>query len=334
MSLTVAGAMRQDHRSVTATRHGKVAERMWWIVAIPKPGSMPPSVAGLDGNASSIEQAAQALVVAARGYLRQQQREPSTRSVEGHIDATMITIEGLLDPAIPEREVAEQIIADVKAGAAPVVSTLEPETRRRPQQSLTSGDLDTQLARIQNWAQACLGREAFITGVDPDPNAVEPGRPGDTAADVTTLFGRVGGYLSSLMPGYDLLNRSRSDHIRDLWLDIAADQRARIPEFAAEFDPAALSAEPAGTACELFLPEFIPIADRDGTTLFVDTRDGELSGCVSEYTAEGASQGWLWPSIADMFGALADSLEAQSVFMNYQPVVRDRTLVWNRESRS
>ncbi|MGW5918503.1 hypothetical protein ACWFPY_05885 [Nocardia fluminea] len=29
----------------------------------------------------------------------------------------MITIEGLLDPAIPEREVAEQIIAIVKAGA-------------------------------------------------------------------------------------------------------------------------------------------------------------------------------------------------------------------------
>ncbi|MGW5918504.1 hypothetical protein ACWFPY_05890 [Nocardia fluminea] len=176
---------------------------------------------------------------------------------------------------------------------------------------MTSGDLDTQLARIQNWAQARLERDAF-PGVDPDPTAVEPGWPVNTAADVTTLFGRVGGYLPSLMPGYDLLNRSRSDQIRDLWLDIAADQRDRIPEFAAEFDPAALSAEPAGIACELFLPEFIPIADRDGTTLFVDTRDGELSGCVSEYTAEGASQGWLWPSIADMFGALADSLEAHA----------------------
>ncbi|MFD3425930.1 SMI1/KNR4 family protein [Nocardia fluminea] len=157
------------------------------------------------------------------------------------------------------------------------------------------------MTRIQNWALTRLGSDAFIT---------------------------------SLMPGYDLLNRSRSDQIRTLWLDIGADQRERIPGFAAEFDPAALSAEPAGTACELFLPEFIPIADRDGTTLFVDTRKGELSGCVGEYTAEGASEGWLWPSITDMFGALADSLEAESVFMNYRPMVRDRTLAWNREPRS
>lgn len=240
----------------------------------------------------------------------------------------------MLDPAIPEREVVEQTIAAANVVPAPVTSTPDPETRWQPQQSLASGDLDTQMTRIQNWALTRLGSDAFITGADPDPTAVEPGGSINLPADLTTLFGRGGGYLPSLMPGYDLLNRSRSDQIRTLWLDIGADQRERIPGFAAEFDPAALSAEPAGTACELFLPAFIPIADRDGTTLFVDTRKGELSGCVGEYTAEGASEGWLWPSITDMFGALADSLEAESVFMNYRPMVRDRTLAWNREPRS
>ncbi|WP_194828047.1 hypothetical protein [Nocardia sp. XZ_19_231] len=295
---------------------------------------MPPSAAGLDGNASSIEQAADALVVAARGYLRQQQREPSTRSVEGHIDGMMITIEGLLDPAISERKVVEQIISAANLLPAPIIFTRDPETRRLPQQSKTSCDLDIQLARIQNWALNRLGRDAFIASTDSGPTAVEPGSSVNLPLDLTTLFGRVGGFLPLLMPGYDLLNRSRSDQIRSLWLDIGTGQRERSPEFAAEFDPAALSAEPAGTACELFLPEFIPIADRDGTTLFVDTRSGELSGCVSEYTAEGASEGWLWPSIVDMFGALADSLEAESAFMNYRPVVSDRVLAWNRESRS
>ncbi|PKV81071.1 hypothetical protein ATK86_5518 [Nocardia fluminea] len=308
---------------------------MWWIVSIPKPGSMPPSAAGLDGSAPSIEQAARALVVTARSYLRQQQREPSTRSVWGHIDGMTITIEGLLDPAIPERQVVEQIISVANVIPAPAISTPDSETRRRPQQSLTSCDLDTQLARIQNWTLTRLGRDVFIAGADPDPTTVEPGGSVNLPADLITLFGRSDGNLPSLMPGYDLLNRSRSDQIQALWLDIGADQRERIPEFAAAFDPAALSTERAGTACELFLPEFIPIADGDGTTLFVDTREGELSGCVSEYTAEGASDGWLWPSVADTFGALADSLEAESVFMTYyRPVVRDRTLFWNREPRS
>jgi hypothetical protein len=35
----------------------------------------------------------------------------------------------------------------------------------------------------------------------------------------------------------------------------------------------------------------VPIADRDRTTLFVDTRPGALSGCVSEYSAESALRG-------------------------------------------
>lgn len=35
----------------------------------------------------------------------------------------------------------------------------------------------------------------------------------------------------------------------------------------------------------------------------------------------------MWPSIADLFGALADSLEAESTFTNYRPVVREREMI-------
>ncbi|MEV0769625.1 hypothetical protein [Nocardia salmonicida] len=39
----------------------------------------------------------------------------------------MITIEGLLDPAIPEREVVEQIISAANLVPAPIISTPDPE---------------------------------------------------------------------------------------------------------------------------------------------------------------------------------------------------------------
>ncbi|WP_316574286.1 NucA/NucB deoxyribonuclease domain-containing protein [Nocardia canadensis] len=88
--------------------------------------------------------------------------------------------------------------------------------------------------------------------------------------------------------------------------------------------------EPAGSASELFLPEFIPIADRDGATLFVDTRGGDLSGCVSPFSAEGAGEGWMWTSVTAMFAALADSLEEGTILLGVHPVVRDNSLVWER----
>ena len=93
---------------------------MRWTVAIPKPGSMPPAAAGLDGNADSLEQAAHALVDTARAYLRRQQREPSPESVEGHLDGVRVTIEGLLDPAVAAHAVAEAIVASATAVVGPI----------------------------------------------------------------------------------------------------------------------------------------------------------------------------------------------------------------------
>lgn len=301
---------------------------MRWTVSIPKPGSMPPSAAGLDGNADTLAHAAHALVDTAREYLRFQQRGPSQESVEGHLDGVRITIEGLLDPAAPAGEVAEQIIAAATASTpAPIAAPIE--TGQSPIQSARPGDLDAQFARIQRWAQANLGTDAF-TPADADVDAAQRHWPLSLPADLAQLFARVGAYLPTLMPGYDLLTVARSEQVATLWLDLVADQRHRVPEYADAFDPARLSAEPAGSASELFLPEFIPVADRDGSTLFVDTRAGDLSGCVSPYSAEGASEGWMWPSVTAMFAALADSLEQSAIFLGARPVVRDQALVWQR----
>ncbi|MEV4158080.1 SMI1/KNR4 family protein [Nocardia salmonicida] len=304
---------------------------MRWTVSIPKPGSVPPAAAGLDGNADTLEQAAHALVDTARAYLRRQQREPSPESVEGHLDGVRVTIEGLLDSAVPAREVADAIVAAATArSATPRTTAAEETSSTQPRQSSHPGDLGSQLSRIQQWARSRLDTDAFTAATEIDVDAVQRRWSLQFPADLTVLFSRVSGYLPTLMPGYDLLAIERTEQIRALWLDLGADQRQRNPEFAAEFDPATLSAEPAGTASELFLPEFVPVADRDGTTLFVDTRSGNLSGCVSAYSAEGAGERALWTSVTAMFAALADSLEEGTILLGARPVVRDNTLVWER----
>ncbi|MFC9664635.1 hypothetical protein ACFVJ5_30760 [Nocardia sp. NPDC127606] len=221
-------------------------------------------------------------------------------------------------------------MAATARSATPPASVTKETGSTRPRQSIHPGDLGAQLSRIQQWMRSRLGTDAFAAASEIDVDAVQHRWSLQFPAELTVLFSRVDRYLPTLMPGYDLLAIERSEQVRTLWLDLGADQRQRYPDFAAEFDPVTLSAEPAGKASELFLPEFVPVADRDGTTLFVDTRSGHLSGCVSAYSAQGAGEGALWTSVTAMFAALADSLEEGTILLDARPVVRDNSLVWER----
>ncbi|PKV82568.1 hypothetical protein [Nocardia fluminea] len=297
---------------------------MRWTITIPDPTSMPPSALGFDGNAPTIEQAAHALVTTTRNYFQSRGHEANSISALAHIEDTTITVEGLLDPSVPNSDIIEQIIA--AASAVPTIGDAAAaiaDNRWRPRQSEPKGDLSAQIDRIQRWARDNLGHDVFYpatTTLESSPN---------TPTEVEILFEHSDNVMAGLLPGYELLSRTRSRQIRDMWLEIGTDQRHRFPEFAATYDPAVSSAEPAGSASELFLPEFYPIADQDGSTLFVDTRGGPMSNCVSEYSAEGASEGWMWPSATAMFTALADSLDDGQPFLREHPVVRDDTLIWD-----
>ena len=88
------------------------------------------------------------------------------------------------------------------------------------------------------------------------------------------------------------------------------------------------SAPPAGSAGALFLPEYVPIADRDASTLFLETRPGEHHGCISEYSATGAGSGPCRPSLSAMFTALADSLTTGEPFLHHRPRVEHGGLHW------
>ncbi|MGM7645690.1 hypothetical protein ACSVDM_12395 [Nocardia sp. JW2] len=187
--------------------------------------------------------------------------------------------------------------------------------------------LTAPLTRVQNWVESTLAPVA--TG-DDDPADVSHGWWERIPADLAVLFNHVDHFPPRLLPDHDLLTLSGAHRIWTLWLEIIDDQRNRIPEYAAAYDPATLSAEPAGSPSELFLPEFIPFADLDGSTLFLDTRPGARSGCIAEYSATGASEGELWPSLTHLFTTLADSLESGTPFAGHHPTVTEATLHWHR----
>ncbi|WP_133791149.1 SMI1/KNR4 family protein [Kribbella sp. VKM Ac-2571] len=98
--------------------------------------------------------------------------------------------------------------------------------------------------------------------------------------------------------------------------------------------------EQAGSRSPAWLDAFLPIAD-SGTDvhLFVDLRDGELFGCIGEYSAESGGFGTpIWPSTAHMLADVADALrsydgtdEVQSSSQGYAiPFVEDAELMWTR----
>ncbi|MGW5569692.1 hypothetical protein ACWEVD_00710 [Nocardia thailandica] len=187
-------------------------------------------------------------------------------------------------------------------------------------------DLDAALDRIRAWTRAALGRDTLI----PAPAVAGPATAGRSpvVGELASLFARVETALPTLLPSHDLLTTARSVEVQTMWLDISADQRARFPEFAAAYDPEAERRRPAGATGELFLPEFVPIADRDGSTLFLDARYGGHHGCVSEYSATGAGTGPWWPSLSAMFTALADSLTTGEPFLRHRPRVEHGGLHW------
>jgi cell wall assembly regulator SMI1 len=102
--------------------------------------------------------------------------------------------------------------------------------------------------------------------------------------------------------------RSVMTHWR-MWQEIWASLRRQETELE---DVARLEAEPAGTVASMFLPSFVPIAeDQSGSDLFVDTRSGDLHGCVTEFVKGGADwDGPVWPSVAAMLADLATGLDA------------------------
>ncbi|MFG1792183.1 hypothetical protein [Nocardia sp. NPDC049149] len=290
---------------------------------------------GLRGEASSPEQAARELVDAARTYLHGRTEHYGDLSIV-HIDAIFqLEIYGLADLSIPADAIVEQILAALPNAR----NILEPSGENSPTPATPRtllgidpgpGGVSGQLDRITTWTQTHLGRAAFLPAADAAAiTAAQQHSAILWPQDLIDLFTHANGSELPILPAHDLLSLDDSNYIRQLWLDIATDLRQRHPEMASDFDPEALGAMPAGTPAGIFLPQFVPIADRDGATLVIDTRTGDLHGCIIEYTAEGSDdEGPLWISLAAMLTNLADSLETGTGFLRDRPSVVTGKLTW------
>ena len=105
-------------------------------------------------------------------------------------------------------------------------------------------------------------------------------------------FGRILPVLHTPLPSEEML--PRRDRLRSIYA-----KRPRPGEL-----------ELAGSKSEEWLDAFLPISD-SGTDveLFVDLRDGDLYGCIGEFSAEmGGFGAPRWKNTADMLADVADAL--------------------------
>jgi hypothetical protein len=85
-----------------------------------------------------------------------------------------------------------------------------------------------------------------------------------------------------------------------IWAELAAED----PDLGNGRTPDTHAQAPASSEAGQFIPQFIPIAERDGIMLVCDTRPGRLLGCITEFgkdTADGYPPTW-----ASLSAMLAD----------------------------
>ncbi|MFD3705227.1 SMI1/KNR4 family protein [Nocardia sp. NPDC058658] len=128
-----------------------------------------------------------------------------------------------------------------------------------------------------------------------------------------------GAGTGELLPGMWLLGLGEMLEIHTMQCEIWAD-----------IDPDPTDPAPAGTEAGRFLPQFIPIAERDGTMLICDTRPGRYRGCVTEFgkdTADMSAPGW--ESLSALITDLGDSLEHGTPFaVHYTPSLDSDGISW------
>lgn len=199
----------------------------------------------------------------------------------------------------------------------------EPITRS----STPAGSVAEQWVRIAAWLHSHLS-PVTIACATPAQIADAAESTGTTwPPELIEFYEQINGFPSEefvrLLPGHELFDLERVVQEREMELDVYAETNE-----IEEYEPP--EGTTAGTAVFTYTPEFIPFAGLDGHLLFVDTRPGDLYGCVTEFDKVNADDaGPRWVSLSAMLTDLADSLETSSKFDKYwKPTVVDGQLDW------
>ncbi|WP_207843926.1 hypothetical protein [Williamsia soli] len=119
-----------------------------------------------------------------------------------------------------------------------------------------------------------------------------------------------------ILPSYDALTLDESIQTRQRMLDA--------------WEPDDDTSPTAGEAAYTFIPEFIPIAERDGYVLFVDTRSGKKHGLVREFDKVDADDTpTTWRSLPRLLNELAVAIEYRQPFNGWQPSFDTGELRWD-----
>ncbi|MGY0503215.1 SMI1/KNR4 family protein [Nocardia sp. FBN12] len=196
-----------------------------------------------------------------------------------------------------------------------------------PKYSTPAGSVAEQFGEIEKWLRGNLATVAIGGATEEQIRATAVATGRSWPAELVQLYTLINGFPAEqwvrLLPGDELFDLDRVLSERQLELEVWGPM---AEEMGFEVDPDGQAGDPAGT----YLPEFIPFAGADGYLLFVDTRPGELYGCVTRFEKVDADDaGPLWVSISAMLTDLATSLRTGSEFDGYsRPTVVDGQLDW------
>ncbi|MBY6438619.1 hypothetical protein HQ602_19795 [Rhodococcus kroppenstedtii] len=122
-------------------------------------------------------------------------------------------------------------------------------------------------------------------------------------------FGRACWRYANLIPGFTTTNPHRSVQISQLWTQLNEDFDTE------DTDPPPGWSDAAGQWAARYDRRFVVIADLDGQSLVVDTRDGDARGCVTEYSGGYLdSQDQRWPNLATLLSDLRSTLRGNHRF--------------------
>lgn len=123
------------------------------------------------------------------------------------------------------------------------------------------------------------------------------------------------GRWAPLFPGVDLLSIQQMIKTHAMMLDVAA----AAPGYPRE----------AGVPVHGFIPEFVPIADRDGYLLVADLREGDESGAIISYDKVDADDdAQTWPSLTHLLTELTVAIGARRALNGLTPHIDDGELRW------
>lgn len=286
-----------------------------WEVACPT--STPGASVMINGRGADRAEALRAVVDAGLNLLHSESPDAGPLSpVFVALGGEFAWVRGFGDSALSKSDLAQVVVDGIEGERRSAVERAAAfstrESRPPVKYSTQLSSVTQQWNRIAAWFENNVPNYV-VTGADETRIAAAQRRTGvEWPGELIELFRCVDGLPRepwiALLPKYELFGLDAMLDERKLMTDIwqTAD---------AENDPDRVISNTAGEAAWTFLDEFIPIAGMDGYFLFVDTRPGELNGCVTVFDkVDSDDAGPQWFSISALLDDLATSLETGEPF--------------------